>query len=248
MPEFVLDEQRAGRIGFGEAVYCAGKSLAQIAAILERVQAEGHAPMLLTRLDPERFAALPAGQRERHRMALAMHVDLQLLAIRARRCRKQPYGGAGLADRVQPQRLFGSNLVQLGKADGVHVGIDDGHSPRRHAGHRRQPPAPRGCDGPRVRRGSRHDAVRRAKFTPRVQGRAVEQVHRVGTAVECESSDVETADRNKAEQWYGDVMGFSRVDELESWAEDGPLTLSNSSGGGSGASCRRRTSSEGSSS
>jgi pyridinium-3,5-biscarboxylic acid mononucleotide synthase len=65
MPEFVLDEQRAGRIGFGEAVYCAGKSLAQIAAILERVQAEGHAPMLLTRLDPERFAALPAGQRER---------------------------------------------------------------------------------------------------------------------------------------------------------------------------------------
>ena len=63
LPEFVLDEQRAGRIGFGEAVYCAGKSLAQIAAILERVQAEGHAPMLLTRLDAERFAALPAAPR-----------------------------------------------------------------------------------------------------------------------------------------------------------------------------------------
>jgi catechol-2,3-dioxygenase len=38
------------------------------------------------------------------------------------------------------------------------------------------------------------------------------------------------ANRNKAEQWYGEVMGFSRVHELESWAEDGPLTLANSSG------------------
>jgi catechol-2,3-dioxygenase len=36
--------------------------------------------------------------------------------------------------------------------------------------------------------------------------------------------------RNKAEQWYADVMGFSRVRELESWAEKGPLTLANSSG------------------
>ena len=36
--------------------------------------------------------------------------------------------------------------------------------------------------------------------------------------------------RNKAEQWYADVMGFARVVALESWAEDGPLTLQNSSG------------------
>ncbi|MEO5687850.1 MAG: VOC family protein [Burkholderiaceae bacterium] len=36
--------------------------------------------------------------------------------------------------------------------------------------------------------------------------------------------------RNKSEQWYADVMGFSRVRELESWAEEGPLTLTNSSG------------------
>ena len=58
-PEFVLDEARALRLGFGEAVFCAGKSSEQISAIL------GHAqePMLLTRLDPERFAALPAAQR-----------------------------------------------------------------------------------------------------------------------------------------------------------------------------------------
>jgi len=38
------------------------------------------------------------------------------------------------------------------------------------------------------------------------------------------------AHRNKAEQWYADVMGFTRVHELESWAEGGPLTLANSSG------------------
>jgi catechol-2,3-dioxygenase len=36
--------------------------------------------------------------------------------------------------------------------------------------------------------------------------------------------------RNKAEQWYADVMGFSRVVALESWADGGPLTLQNSSG------------------
>ena len=58
-PEFVLDEARASRIGFGEAVFCAGKSPAQIAAILDAASA----PLLLTRLDPERFAALPAAWR-----------------------------------------------------------------------------------------------------------------------------------------------------------------------------------------
>ena len=38
------------------------------------------------------------------------------------------------------------------------------------------------------------------------------------------------ANRNQAEQWYAEVMGFTRVVELESWAADGPLTLQNSSG------------------
>ncbi|WP_158746343.1 nickel pincer cofactor biosynthesis protein LarB [Acidisphaera sp. L21] len=57
-PEFVLDEMRTTRLGFGEAMFCAGKSPAQIAAILESLRA----PMLLTRLDPGRFAALPPGQ------------------------------------------------------------------------------------------------------------------------------------------------------------------------------------------
>jgi catechol 2,3-dioxygenase-like lactoylglutathione lyase family enzyme len=41
---------------------------------------------------------------------------------------------------------------------------------------------------------------------------------------------VYVADRNKAEQWYGNVMGFSRAMELEAWAEEGALTLKNSSG------------------
>ncbi len=54
--EFVLDEARQQRLGFGEAVFCAGKSVEQVAAILDHARQ----PMLLTRLDPERFAALPA--------------------------------------------------------------------------------------------------------------------------------------------------------------------------------------------
>lgn len=58
--EFMLDEARAARIGFGEAIYCAGKSPEQIAAIL----AEARGPMLLTRLDPERFAAIHSAQRD----------------------------------------------------------------------------------------------------------------------------------------------------------------------------------------
>ena len=57
--EFVLDEARAQRLGFGEAVFCAGKSAEQIAAILDHATQ----PMLLTRLDPDRFAALPAVRR-----------------------------------------------------------------------------------------------------------------------------------------------------------------------------------------
>jgi NCAIR mutase (PurE)-related protein len=61
MSEFVLDEARSERIGFGEAVFCAGKSVAQIAAIVQQAQA----PMLLTRLDAAQFAELPTAQRDR---------------------------------------------------------------------------------------------------------------------------------------------------------------------------------------
>ena len=62
MSEFLLDGERTARIGFGEAVYCAGKSPQQIAAILQTV---GDAPLLLTRLDPDRLDALPVELRAR---------------------------------------------------------------------------------------------------------------------------------------------------------------------------------------
>ena len=58
MTEFVLDEERGARLGFGEAVFSAGKSAAQIAAIVDNATV----PMLLTRLDPAKFAALPDHQ------------------------------------------------------------------------------------------------------------------------------------------------------------------------------------------
>lgn len=54
----VFDFQRAARIGQGEAVYCASKTPAQIAAILEHLDQHKH-PVLLTRLEPDAFAALP---------------------------------------------------------------------------------------------------------------------------------------------------------------------------------------------
>lgn len=55
---FILDLPRTERLGFGEAVLCAGKSPAQIAAILETARADGLS-LLLTRLDDAAFAALP---------------------------------------------------------------------------------------------------------------------------------------------------------------------------------------------
>lgn len=57
--EFVLDEARPQRLGFGEAIYCAGKSAAQVAAILEHARSS----LLLTRLDEPKYAALPHGVR-----------------------------------------------------------------------------------------------------------------------------------------------------------------------------------------
>ena len=62
--EFVLDFGRRERIGLDEAVFSAGKSPAQIDAILAEAAARG-ASMLLTRLDPAKFAALDADLRKR---------------------------------------------------------------------------------------------------------------------------------------------------------------------------------------
>ena len=62
--EAVLDFGRMERIGLEEAVYCAGKSAEQIAAILGIAAARG-APLLLTRLDPDKFAVLSEAHRQR---------------------------------------------------------------------------------------------------------------------------------------------------------------------------------------
>jgi NCAIR mutase (PurE)-related protein len=59
--EFLLDEARPTRIGFGEAVFCAGKSAAQIADIMDGASV----PMLFTRLDSDKFAALPPAHQAR---------------------------------------------------------------------------------------------------------------------------------------------------------------------------------------
>lgn len=55
--EIKLDMERRARLGFDEAIFCAGKSIAQLAGIMEA--AEG-ASLLLTRLEPEAARALPA--------------------------------------------------------------------------------------------------------------------------------------------------------------------------------------------
>ena len=60
--EFTLDFARADRIGLEEAVFCAGKSPAQIDAILAAAAGRA-ARFLLTRLDPDKHAALAAVHR-----------------------------------------------------------------------------------------------------------------------------------------------------------------------------------------
>ena len=57
--EFLLDASRRERTGLDEAIFCAGKSVEQIAAILAHAELEGRR-LLLTRLDPADHAALPA--------------------------------------------------------------------------------------------------------------------------------------------------------------------------------------------
>ncbi len=62
--EVVLDASRRERIGFDEAILCEWKSVDQIATILERA-AGACMPLLLTRLSPDKFAALPDERRRR---------------------------------------------------------------------------------------------------------------------------------------------------------------------------------------
>ncbi len=60
--DFLLDFKREDRIGLEEAIFSAGKSAAQIDAILSAAAARQVA-LLLTRLDTDKFAALASGHR-----------------------------------------------------------------------------------------------------------------------------------------------------------------------------------------
>jgi hypothetical protein len=62
--EINFDFDRPERIGLEEGIYCAGKSSAQIETILDTAALRGIS-LLMTRLDPAKFDALPARQRER---------------------------------------------------------------------------------------------------------------------------------------------------------------------------------------
>ncbi|WP_375407972.1 nickel pincer cofactor biosynthesis protein LarB [uncultured Methylobacterium sp.] len=62
--EFTLDFARPERIGLEEAVYAAGKSPAQIEAILDAASVRGTS-LFVTRLDPEKHAALAPDWRGR---------------------------------------------------------------------------------------------------------------------------------------------------------------------------------------
>jgi NCAIR mutase (PurE)-related protein len=63
-PDTVPDSARAQRIGLPEAIYAAGKTPAQIAAIIADAAARA-APLLLTRLSADKAALLPAEIRQR---------------------------------------------------------------------------------------------------------------------------------------------------------------------------------------
>ena len=61
--EFLLDVARERRTGLEEAIYCAGKSPAQIDGILGSASKRG-ASLFLTRLDPDKAAALAPAHHE----------------------------------------------------------------------------------------------------------------------------------------------------------------------------------------
>ena len=59
----LLDHTREERIGFDEAIFAAGKSVAQLDAIVAQAT-EARAPRLFTRLDAEKFHSLARAHRE----------------------------------------------------------------------------------------------------------------------------------------------------------------------------------------
>jgi hypothetical protein len=63
-PDIRLDLQRSERLGFDEAIFCAGKAAAHLVQILDQAQ-QGGMRMLLTRLSAEQFSQLPEAHRSR---------------------------------------------------------------------------------------------------------------------------------------------------------------------------------------
>ena len=63
-PDFRLDLQRTERLGFDEAIFCAGKAVVHLVQILDHAH-DADMRMLLTRLSPEQFAQLPESHRKR---------------------------------------------------------------------------------------------------------------------------------------------------------------------------------------
>ena len=63
-PDIRLDLQRSERLGFDEAIFCAGKALPHLVHILDHAQQSGMR-MLLTRLSSEQFAQLSEAHRGR---------------------------------------------------------------------------------------------------------------------------------------------------------------------------------------
>ncbi len=94
MTDFQLDASRAERVGFGEAVFCAGKTPAQIDAILDDA-ARRNLPMLLTRLDP--------GKHDRLRHAPALDYD--------------ELSSTAFAGAAAPVRPSGIAVVSAGTSD-----------------------------------------------------------------------------------------------------------------------------------
>ncbi len=75
MSDFTFDRDRASRIGLDEAIFCAGKSAGQIAAILEGIDGRD-VGVLLTRLDPFKFDDLPKRLRSRLDFDLVSHTAI----------------------------------------------------------------------------------------------------------------------------------------------------------------------------
>lgn len=57
---FVHDEARSDRLGMPEAIFCEGKDLIALQAIITELHGKTGAPALFTRLSPERYAQLQA--------------------------------------------------------------------------------------------------------------------------------------------------------------------------------------------